>query len=158
MASEFKYTNVTNLTTNTVTGYALGLVSNYAVVKDEPDEVILENKTTPLDCEEIITYRGRKIPKVSTSLTVANPAPVKAGVQYQIQVEECLRTTDDTDPDLIIDEPIVAYLTIRHPKSGHITTNVIEKVLKRLLSAIYRDDASSRLDDIMRLALRPTKD
>lgn len=158
MPSNFKYTNVTKMDNDTIHGYQMGLNSNYAVVKDEPSEVVLENKTSPLDCEEIISYRGKRIPRVSTNLVVTHPAPVNTGVQYQIQVEECLRTTDSSDPDLIIDEPIVAYLTIRHPKSGNITSTLVEEVLKRLLSSIYRDDGSSRLDDIMRLALRPTKD
>lgn len=153
--SSFGFTNSTISEVKTLAPSLLGIVDNYALKEDEPTQVVEDNKTAPLDQPEIITFRCRDIAQVNSGISNQYPAPVSTGVQYVIQVDELLSTRDDTI-GYRVDDPIVAYLTIRHPKSGNVTANHIEQVLQRLLGACYKDDGTSRFSDLMRSALKPT--
>lgn len=150
----FSFTN-TSESEVTLKPIALGLISNYALVTDEPSEVRLDNKTAPLDQGEIVSFKAREIPKVATSLKNYYPAPVTTGIQYVIEVEEMLTTTVDSDATYRVDEPITAYLTIRHPKSGNITQAHITEVLQRLIGACLDDEGNWRFEELMRSALKP---
>lgn len=136
---------------------AVGVVTNYAKTTDEPSVVVLSNKTCPLDQGELVTYRCNAVDKVTTAQRVQNPSKVRNGVQYVVKVEDILRTTD-ADGKIICDEPVVAYITFRHQKSGNITTALVEETLKRLLGATYKADGTSRISDMMRSAIAPTTD
>lgn len=155
--SAFGFTNTSD-STNSVVPKALGLTSNYAVTRETADESCLNNKTAPIDVEEIISFRSRNIQTVNTDLNIQYPSPVKAGIQYQVMIEDTLSTTDSTDADFRLDEPIVAQLTIRHPKSGNITGALVGTVVTRLISACMKADGSWRFEDLMRQAERPVVD
>jgi hypothetical protein len=155
--SAFGFTNTT-AGGNTITPKALGLTSNYAVKSDTADTAVLNNKTAPIDVEEVITYRSRDIQMVNTSLNIQYPSPVKKGIQYQIVVEDTLSTTDTADADFRVDEPIVCQLTIRHPKSGNIGNAQVATVFERLISSLMKSDGTWRFDDLMRSAERPVVD
>lgn len=152
--SSFGYTNITENTT-TVKPIDLKVVTHYAKVEDEADVVMLSNKTAPLDQGELITFRANALEKVSSSQVVQNPAPVRNGIQYVVKVEEILRTVDSVTGK-IVDEPVVAYLTIRHQSSGNITPAIVTETVKRCLGACMRTDGTWRFDDLMRSALNPT--
>lgn len=154
MKSEYGFTNVGACTFN-ITPVDLAPVSNYAKITDEPTVAVMSNKTTPLDQGELLTYRCNDVDHVSTSQSIQNPAPVRNGVQYVVKLEEILRTTTD-DGTIVCDEPVVAYLTIRHQKSGNITSALVEQIVKRLLGACYYENGTARFDDLMRSALVPT--
>lgn len=155
--SSFGFTNTTD-SLNSVVPKKLGPTTNYAVKQDTADACILNNKTAPVDIEEIISYKSRDIAQVNTTLNIQYPSPVKSGIQYQVMVEDTLSTTDSADADFRVDEPIVAYLTIRHPKSGNIGNTQIATVVTRLISALMREDGTWRFDDLMRSAERPVVD
>lgn len=155
--SSFGFTNTTD-SSNTITPKALGITSNYAVADQTANEAILNNKTAPIDTEEKITYRSRSIQTVNNDLNIQYPSPIKGGIQYQVVVEDTLSTTDTVDTAFRVDEPIVAQLTIRHPKSGNITGDLVGVVVTRLLSALVKSDGSWRFDDLMRQAERPVVD
>lgn len=142
--------------TVTLKPIALGLTTNYALVTDEPSEVRLDNKTAPLDQGEIVSFKAREIPKVATSLKNYYPAPVTTGIQYVVEAEEMLSTTVEGDATYRVDEPITAYLTIRHPKSGNITQAHIVKVMQRLIGACLNDKGEWRFEELMRSALKPS--
>lgn len=156
MSSSFGYQNKTAGTAAATV--AIGPVSNYAKIQDEAEVVQLSNKTAPLDQGELVMYQSRKIPQVNTNLVVQNPAKISTGVQYQIRLDEILRTTDATG-NITCDEPIVMYLTIRHPLSGHITNAMVVEVFNRLIGACYNETTDAyRFDDLMRSALMPVAD
>lgn len=157
LVSSFGFTNATD-STHDVTPKLLGITTNYSVVTDTADETVLNNKTAPIDKEEIVTYRTRSLPRVDTKLNNQYPSPVKGGIQYQVSIEDMLSTTDTVNTGFRVDEPIVAFLTIRHPRSGNITNAHVATVVTRLLSACVRSDGSWRFDDLMRSAERPTSD
>lgn len=157
MATNFAFTNTDVRADQNTQEYTLGLTTNYAVVSDEPSEVLLDNKTAPLDRQELISFRFRKIGQVNTDLNIQNPGPTRGGIQYAVQVEETVR---DTLPDnTYIDFPVVMYLTVRHPLSGAVTDSVLQETFERLLSTLRReDDNSYRFNDLVRGALRPVED
>lgn len=153
--SSFNFTNTTaNANVTSIKPVKLGLTTNYALTEDEPASCVENNKTCPLDQPEITSFRCRDIPKVNSVIPNQYPAPVSDGVQYIITVDELLSTRDDAI-GYRVDDPIVASLTIRHTKSGNITAEHIQTVINRLLGACYKEDGTSRFDDLMRSALKP---
>lgn len=153
----FGFTNVT-ASTHVETPVAIAPVTNYALVQDEPTSVVLDNKTCPIDQGELLSFKCQNVKKVATSQDILFPAPVSTGLQYVIKLEEILSTTDTVDPSYRVDEPIVAYLTIRHPKSGNISSDTIGKVVDRLMGACRKADGSWRFNEMMRSSLKPTVD
>lgn len=151
--SQFAFTNVTAATT-AITPIALfgatDGTNSYGKTVDEPTVVVRSNTTCPLDQGELLTTRYNDLAKVSTSQSIQNPLPIKDGCQYVIKLEEILRTTNAAG-DIVGDEPVIAYLTIRHQKSGNITSSIVDSVVKRLLGACYAStDGTPYWNDYMR--------
>lgn len=160
-AANFGWTDTTTTSNRGhITPYAVAPVTNFAKVVDEAEQVVLTNKTCPLDQPEQLTYTCKKLDRVTSTIELQHPLSVRNGVQYVVKVEEVLRQKD-TDGNIISDEPIVMYLTVRHQLTGNISNNVIEKVLKRLVGACYKDSDNTmapRFEDLMRSALVPVTD
>lgn len=155
LKSSFGFTNHGE-TANKVDLCNLRVTECYALKQDEPTQVVLDNKTCPLDRGEILKYMCTDLKKVSTDVEIQHPLQVQNGVQYVIKLDECLTTTSDTDSIYRTDEPIVGYLVIKHLKSGNVTNELIGEVVERLCSACKREDGTWRFDDLMRSALKPT--
>lgn len=155
--SSFAFTNnVANAVK--VTPIDVKAVTNYARIEDESDVCVLSNKTAPLDQGELLTYRANDLEKVSSTQIVQNPSSVRNGIQYVIKLEEILRTVDSTSGNILMDEPVVAYLTIRHQKSGNVTPAIVADITSRLMGACMRSNGTWRFDDLMRSALAPIAD
>lgn len=135
----------------------LGLVSNYAKIQDTPDACVMTNKTSPLDQGELVTIRYQKLDKVTTSQDLAYPLPERGGCQYVYKVEDILRTTDESGK-VICDEPIVAYLTIRHQRTGNITPEIISQVVSRVAGVFVSNGGTYRFRDTMRGDCSPDAD
>lgn len=149
------FTNKT-LSEHPMPSYSLGIKENYSCVEDEPSCEVLSNKTCPLDLGEKITYRYNDIDKVTTSLTVQNPSKVRNGVQY-VAKDEFIQRTTDANGTIIYDEPVVAYLVVRHQKTGTITPEVIDMAVQRVLGSVIKADGKTRFSDMMRGALVVTE-
>lgn len=156
MTSAFSFTNISEMA-KTVTPVQIDPVSDYAKTEDTSTSCELKNKTAKLGWGETLSYQCTNISNVSTKQQVLNPAKVTSGVQYIARLDEILRTTDDAG-DIICDEPIVMYLTVRHPNSSNITPAHIAQVFTRLAGALLRDDGTYRFDDLMLSALAPITD
>lgn len=155
LVSKFGFTNVTP-SVNKVTPVTLDVTSQYSLQKDEPSEVVLGNITCPIDQGELVSFKCSTVKSVSSTQDILYPSQVSTGIQYVIKLEEIVSTTSDTDPSFRVDQPLVAYLTIRHQKSGIITPEMIGTVVTRLLGACQKSDGTWRFGDLMRSALRPT--
>ena len=155
--SAFKFTNATD-STHLITPKLLSLTGNYAVETDTADDVMMNNKTAPIDAEEIIEFRSRALPKVNTNLNIQYPSTIKTGIQYQVSVEDTLTTLDSADAAFRVDEPIICQITFRHPKSGNITSTEVSTCFLRAISALMKADGTWRFDDLMRSAERPVVD
>jgi hypothetical protein len=156
--SAFGFTNATD-SSNTVTAKSLGLTSNYALATDTSDTATLNNKTAPIDLQEVISFKSGTIANLkSNAVNIQYPSKVTQGVSYSVQVTDTLSTTDTADATFRVDEPIIATISVRHPNSGNITSAHVATVLTRALSALIKADGSWRFDDLMRGAERPVVD
>lgn len=153
--SSFAFTNVT-ASTKTVAPTEIKVVTNYGEIPADDNTAMLSNTTCPLDQPEIISYSHKFMKKVDSKATVQNPARVTDAIQYQIRVDDILRTSGDGEPE--VDNPIVAYLTIRHELSGNITAAQVETVVNRLLGACRTSAGAWRFGDMMRGMLKPVQD
>lgn len=153
--SAFGFQN-TDPKTIPLSGAELHRSSAYALISDEPTECITSNTTCPVDQEEILTYRCKRIPTVNTAATIQYPNPVKNGVQYTVALDDVLRTVDEDG--ITIDHPICAYIVVRHDMSGDIEDSHIGTVVGRLVSALSTDDGTSLWSALRRSALKPTYD
>lgn len=155
--SSFGFSNTTD-GTHSVTQKSISLTTNYAITQDSADVVTLNNKTAPIDQEEIISFRSRDIASVKSTANVQYPSPVSKGVEYSVRLDEVLSTIDSTDASFRVDEPIVCTITFRHPKSGNITGSIMGTVFTRAISALMKADGTWRFDDLMRSSERPVTD
>lgn len=155
--SAFLYTNTT-AGTHATDQVLLGLTQNYALMQDAANVVKLNNKTAPVDAEEIISLRSRDVEGVATDTNIQYPSKVLKGIEYGVRVDDVLSTTDSGDASFRVDEPIVCSITFRHPKSGNITSAQVAAVFGRAISALKKADGTWRFDDLMRSAERPVVD
>lgn len=157
MGTQFGFTNKTPHTFEVEAPTSLKPVTEFAKIEDEPTVAVLSNRTTPLDQGELLTFRCNPVDKVSTSQVIQHPSAVTSGVQYVVKLEDILRTTN-SQGDIVCDEPIVMYLTVRHQRSSNISTEIVDTMFQRLIGACYHSDGTTRFDELMRSALVPTKD
>lgn len=155
--SDFKFTN-RSASGNTVGTTALALTGNYSLMQDQSDIVKLNNKTAPIDAEEIISFRSRDAAVLRTDLNIQFPSKVQKYVEYSVRVDDVLSTTDSSDASFRVDEPIVCSIAFRHAKSGNIGNAQVLEVLNRAISALQKADGTWRMDDLMRSAERPVVD
>lgn len=149
--SNFGYTNTTE-STKSVGLEKLGLKSNYSKT-EEATQVSYDNKTCPLDLGEKIVMSSKVIKNVDNTLTNNHPSNISGGVQYRVQNEALFREYITEDRSVFVDHPIVVYTTIRHERCGAVTEQVVEEALMRNISSLFKDDGSSRVADLMRLAV-----
>jgi hypothetical protein len=158
----FSFTNTT-ASGETINPTALDVVTNYAKTEDEPTKAQVSNTTASMEQPEVITYRSDRVDKLSAGIPVRNPGPSRDGVQYTVKLETIWRDTSGAVP---IDEPISAWLTVKHPVSDTWDNQKVALIVNRLISACLKGQSSSssgsvpssdwRFEDLMRSALMPT--
>jgi hypothetical protein len=141
-----------------VAASAVTPVSTFALVTDEPDNCELINNSSQLDVGEMVSYSATKVNNVASKLDNQYPAPVNSGVQYVVRLDEQLLLTSASEASFKEILPVTAYVTIRHPKSGEISSAEVDTIFKRLVGACLKSDGSTRFSDLMKSALRPTTD
>lgn len=142
----------------TVTAASIKPVSTFALVKDEPDNCELINNNSLLDVGEKLSYSAINVNNVASRLDNQYPAPVNSGVQYVVRLDEQLLLTSSGEASFKEILPVTAYVTIRHPKSGEISSSEIDTIFQRLIGACLKSDGTTRFSDLMKSALRPTTD
>jgi hypothetical protein len=159
-SSNFSFSNTEN-SMLTIRPTVIKPMTEYAKVKSDAELAVYSNLTCDLDRPELISYNCSKLDKVTTQIPLAFPMPNRSGVTYGVKVEDILRTITPQG-DVVGDEPIVMYLTIRHQTTGNMTADRVEQIFKRLIGALYKgnqdDGYTSRFADLMRSALEATKD
>lgn len=158
LKTTFGFTNNSESTKVDVKPIDLGVVSNYAVKRDDASVVVLDNKTCPLGKGELLTYRCTDIANVKTDNKIMYPLPISEGVQYTVTLDNVLTTTSDEIDGYRTDEPLVMYLTVRHTKSGNVTDDMVLQAFKRLEGALVDENGQWRFNDLMRSALKPVAD
>lgn len=152
MNAEFSFSNTANRTTEfKVAKIDTGV---YATREDEPQSCTIVNTTTPIDQPEVLTFQCGTLKRVPSKIVNQYPAPVETGVQYGVRLDELLRVTSDGGEEMF-DLPMTATITFRHPSNAAITAGTVELMLSRLIGALYKSDTETRINDMMRMAIRP---
>lgn len=156
LSTSFGFSNTTD-SENTLTLKALGLVTNYGK-EFRSNSTRLNNATCPTDQPELVTFKYQDIDKVDTAITNLYPPSVKAGAMYGVTVEALASTTDSTDASYRVDNPVVCKIEFRHTKNGAVTEQLVEDILLRAVSALFKADGTSRIGDLMRKSHTPVVD
>lgn len=141
----------------------LSYVQDFAIVRDTPDEVILTNRTCPIDQPETIRFGYQGIANVyaNTGIDPAYTSVTKRGVSLVLQVNDILRVTEQSADGgttlSTVDLPISSHLVVRAPLNQYVTSNLVMQVVKRAISSLFATGKTddSRLNALLRHALAP---
>lgn len=139
----------------------LGLVTNYALILEDPGHVQIENKTAPIDCPEALTFKGMFTQNPSSELSFKPKASVagpEAYSQFLVKLDAVASTIDDTTNVVVEQNVVSAYLVVRAPRTAAISDADVRTIVDRLYQATKHDDGTDRIPDLRRLSLRPTTD
>lgn len=132
-----------------------GLVNykaDFRVQKNGTNDVTLVNLTSPVDRSERFRFAISDIANIYTNSGI-DPSVWAANRQGQsllIQVSEVLSVTDSADPSYRVDLPMVCNITLKTPKSGLITSDMIMTLLGRAVSGVF-ETGSTSTDGLKRL-------
>jgi hypothetical protein len=128
---------------------------------DAGKQVILTNITCPIDRPENIRIGWTEVPNIysGTSVEPSILAPTKRGVSILAQLTETLSVTDSADAEYRVDLPVSAHLVIKVPSSEHVSAEIVQTLIGRLLSSLFDQGAvsASRLEAILRGSLVPSE-
>lgn len=143
--------------------FSRGLVNfgaDFRVKSDEPSEVIMTNLTSPVVYPEKVRISCSDVANVYTGSSIEPSlyAPTKRGVSLLVQLNEVLKVTDSTVPEMEIALPAQVHFVIKVPNHELITPAVVEKLLGRAISCLYETGttSSTRMTALLRGSLKPS--
>jgi hypothetical protein len=153
----FLFTNKTATVSKSLSLYDMAEMSNYGVKDTDGKSRLINTTGTDFGTQsEYVTYSAKSVPSVKVNIPVQNPQKKTKGVQYGVQVEDILRTTDTDDDSEIIDNPIRVQIIIAHENSSAITEARIGEVLGRAVSSLQHANGDWRFNELASLATRPS--
>lgn len=160
ITGKFSYTN-DEQTGEAIQPFVVGPLANYALIEDEPNRCVMQNRTGEVDQIERLIFQKGDVKNVPLSFANPNASPTAANTQYGVKLESLFRKSSSTDDTYVVDDAITVALTIKHPNDKAITPDVVYSVVQRLLGSLYGSEKSvasikDRLDDLRRGALKPT--
>jgi len=121
-------------------------------------ETVIVNVNSSNDRPEKIRIGYSEVKDVyaNSGIDPAYYAPSRRGISLVSQITEVGRITESIDGSFV-DVPISAHIVIKAPAHELITPDVIQTVLKRLLSSLYNDNVTTtaRLAELMKGAVTP---
>lgn len=142
----------------------LSYTQDFAITKDDADEVIITNRTSPIDQPETFRFGYQTVANVysNTGIDPSYMSVTKRGVSLVAQVNDILRVTcepsENTCNMTVVDLPITAHVVVKVPLSQYITAETAQTVVNRAISSLYDTGSTgtTRLDAMLRHALAPT--
>lgn len=137
--------------------------TDFAVTRNDAGEVILTNRTSPLDQPETFRFGYQPISNIytNTGIDPSFMAVSKRGVSLVSQVNDILRVSCNSEDGcklLRIDLPIESHVVLKSPISEYITAEVALSVVLRAVSGLFPTGSveATRLNAMLRQALLPT--
>lgn len=163
VTTSFGYVD-TNTTPKNLAIPDLSYVKDFAVTKDDADEVIITNRTSPIDQPETFRFGYQSVANVytNTGIDPSYMSVTKRGVSLVAQVNDILRVTCENSENScnmsIIDLPLTAHVVVKVPLSQYITADTVQTVVNRAIASLYDTGSTgtTRLDAMLRHALMPT--
>lgn len=139
----------------------LNFSADYRKKVDVAGEAVLVNITSPNDRIEKIRFASTDVADVykGSGIDQAYYSTSKKGVSVVIQLTEVLRVLESTDAAYAVDLPLSCHLVLKVPNHELITATVVETAIKRLLSGLYGQGAttSTRLASLLKGSLLPSE-
>lgn len=132
--------------------------SDYIAVKDEADEVIINNITADdLMPHESIKFAKSKVANVYAGIELAQAVGTnKTGVQVMAELVTCYKAINSITGEEI-DVPCKGRIVLRLPNAPFITDALVSDLLKRTIASAFATGATSetRIVAMARGALNP---
>lgn len=126
-------------------------MTDYSVKDRSVGQIVLINKTSPLDRVQVLKYQSREIGDIYKGSDV-NPAmysPNRTGRNIATVFSFIARATDGTDDKLTRDLPVKATVSVTIPNDAAITVDVVENALLSALSAwLYPSEWVDKADPV----------
>lgn len=161
LTTSFGYSD-TITTTKNIAVPDLDYDKDFAVVKDDADEVVLTNTTSPLDQPETLRFGYQNVANIyaNTGIDPSYMSITRKGVSLVAQVNDILRVScsDEGACNMnIIDLPVTAHVVVKVPLSQYVTASEAMKVVNRAVSSLYATGTTgtTRLEAMLRHSLMP---
>lgn len=163
IVTSFGYTDSASATKN-IAIPDLSYTTDFAVTKDVADEVVLTNRTSPIDQPETIRFGYQNVANVyaNTGIDPSYMSVTKRGVSLVAQVNDILRVTCESAENScnmnVVDLPLTAHVVVKVPLNQYVTAETAMAVVNRAISSLYDTGktSTSRLEAMLRHALTPT--
>lgn len=137
--------------------------TDFAIVKDSANELILTNITSPVDQPETFRFGYQTVANIyaGTGIDPSFMSVSKRGVSLVSQVNDIYRiqcTDENACVPVVIDLPYEAHLVVKVPISQYVTADLAMQIGKRAFAGIFDTGGvtSARLGAMMRQALKPS--
>lgn len=133
---------------------------DFRVKKDEPEEAIITNLTSPINQPERLRIAHSDVADVyrNSGIDPTLYYPSRRGTQILVQLTDVFKVTDTEDASYEAHLPISAHLVIKVPNNELMTPEVITAEIERLVAGLYEttgDVTESRIKSVLRGALLP---
>lgn len=163
ITTSFGYTDSIGTTKN-IAIPDLSYTTDFAITKEVADEVVLTNRTSPIDQPETIRFGYQNVANVyaNTGIDPSYMSVSRRGVSLVAQVNDILRVSCDGGENAcnlsIIDLPMTAHIVVKVPLIQYVTAELAMGTVNRAISSLYDTGktSTSRLEAMLRHALTPT--
>lgn len=159
LSTNYVDTPVTGGTAVTYELPQLNYGADFRVTKDEPNEAIITNLSSPIDQPERFRWAHNNVVDVyrNTGIDPTLYYATRKGTQFLCQLTDVYKVTDDTDASYLALLPVEAHLVVKVPNNDLISPDVVETLIKRMLAGLYETTAGQdlRLRSMLRGALLP---
>lgn len=152
----------TPVTGSTAVSYSLPQLNfgaDFRVVKDEADEAIITNLSSPIDQPERFRFAHNIVNDVykNSGIDPTLYYASRKGTQVLCQLTDVYSVTDSEDSSYLALLPVECHLVIKVPNNDLITPAVAEALTERMLAGLYETTAGqyTRLKSMLRGALLP---
>lgn len=155
----FTDTAVTGGTAVKLTLPQLNYGVDYRVVKDESDEAIITNLTSPISQPERIRWAHNNVADVykNSGIDPTLYYQSRRGTQVLCQLTDVYSVTDTADAAYLALLPVEAHIVIKVPNNDLLGPEQVEAIVTRMLAGLYETTAGqyTRLQSMLRGALLP---
>lgn len=134
--------------------------ADFRVTKDEPNEAIITNLTSPIDQPERFRFAHSNVVDVyrNTGIDPTLYYPSRKGTQVLCQLTDVYKVTDTVDAAYLALLPVEAHLVIKIPNNDLMSPDVVQALFSRMLAGLYETTTNDdiRLRSMLRGALLPS--
>lgn len=115
----------------------LDLANDFAITKDESNEVIYQNVTaSDIKAHESIRFACSNVNNVYAGVDSQSPAPIKSGVQVMSELKTLYKAVNSVTGDEY-ELPATGRIVLRLPTLSYVTADLVQDILNRTISSIF---------------------